>query len=122
MKSTLLVVDDEPPVLKILQTRLKASGYEVLTASDGRDALEKIKANPPDLIVLDVLMPEVNGFQVCRTLKDDPALSGIPILMLTAKDTESDRFWGAEAGADAYMTKPYNAEELLTQIQELLSR
>jgi two-component system, OmpR family, alkaline phosphatase synthesis response regulator PhoP len=120
-KKKILIVDDEPDILFMLQSRLEAHEYDVVIASNGEEALEKARAENPDIILLDVMMPPPNGFQVCRTLKDDPAYKHIPVIMLTAKTTESDQFWGLESGADGYVTKPYNSEELLSKIAELLS-
>ena len=119
-KKKILIVDDEPDILFMLRSRLEAHGYDIVSASSGDEALEKAKTESPDIILLDVMMPPPNGFQVCRTLKDDPAYKNIPIIMLTAKTTESDQFWGMESGADGYVTKPYNADELLAKIVELL--
>jgi len=119
-KKKILIVDDEPDIVFMLQSRLEAHDYDVVGASNGEEALEKTRTESPDVILLDVMMPPPNGFQVCRILKDDPAYQNIPIIMLTAKTTESDQFWGMESGADGYVTKPYNAEELLAKIRELL--
>lgn len=120
MGKKILAVDDEPHIVEMIAARLKANGYEVITAVNGQDALKIIGDDRPDLILLDVMMPPPNGFQVCRQLKDDPNNKDIPIIMLTAKSTESDQFWGMESGADSYITKPYNPEELLEQIRSLL--
>ncbi len=122
MAKKILVVDDEPQIVALLGSRLKTHGYNVVTAQTGAEALKKVKDEKPDLLVLDVMMPPPNGFQVCRTLKDDPEFKNIPIVLLTAKAAESDQFWGLESGADAYVTKPYNPKELLTQIQALLEK
>ncbi len=116
----ILVVDDETEITELLRTRLEHQGYEVVMAHDGVQALSKARTEAPDLILLDVAMPPPNGFQVCRTLKDDKALRHIPVILLTCKSTESDKFWGTESGADAYETKPFNYESLLERIQELL--
>lgn len=116
----ILLVDDEVDLLHLLSARLESKGFSVVTASDGKGALRAVREEHPDLVVLDVMMPAPNGYQVCRTLKDDPELSKIPVLLLTAKSTESDRFWGAESGCDAYLTKPYNAEDLIEKIRSLL--
>ena len=104
-----------------LRLRLEVAGYEVLEANDGEEALKKAKSEKPDLILLDVMMPPPNGFQVCRELKDDPEYRGIPIVMLTAKTAESDQFWGAESGADAYVTKPYSGANLVEKVNNILS-
>ena len=116
----ILVVDDEPHIVKIVEARLKANGYEVITGTNGDEALAKAKEEKPDLIILDVMMPDPNGFQVCRTLKDDPEYCNIPVILLTAKTTEGDKLWGIESGADGYVTKPYNAEVLMGKIKDLL--
>ncbi|MDD2751850.1 MAG: response regulator [Candidatus Omnitrophica bacterium] len=120
MAKKILVVDDEPDIVKLLELRLRANGFEVATAYNGTEALDKVKDVHPDLIILDVLIPAPNGFQVCRKLKDDPKYKEIPVILLTAKTTESDQFWGMESGADKYVTKPYNAEELLQEIKKLI--
>ena len=122
MAKKILVADDEENILAVLEMRLKTKGYQVITASDGETALQKAKENQPDLIILDVMMPPPNGFHVCRALKDDPKYKDTPIILLTAKSTESDKFWGMESGADAYVTKPYNSEELLNKITALLEK
>ncbi len=121
MAKRILIVDDEPDIVKLISMRLKANGYDIATADSGEEALKKVPEFQPDLVILDVMMPPPNGFQVCRTLKDNPAYQKIPILMLTARSTESDQFWGMESGSDAYVTKPYNAEELLTKVKALLA-
>lgn len=122
MPQKILIVDDEPDLLELLEVRLKSSGYLVVSAIDGAEAIPTIKAEKPDLVVMDVMMPNLNGFQACRQLKDDPQFKHIPVILLTAKTTESDHFWGIEAGADAYITKPYNEKELLLKIKELLHK
>ena len=122
MAKKILVVDDEPDIQQLISRRLKSNGYEVATAGSGDEALKKMPEIRPDLIILDVMMPPPNGFQVCRTLKDDPKYQKIPIILLTARSTESDQFWGMESGSDAYVTKPYNPEELLTKVKALLEK
>jgi DNA-binding response OmpR family regulator len=120
MGKRILIADDESGFVMTLRSRLEFEGFEVITALDGKEALEMVPAQQPDLILLDVMMPEVNGYQVCRTLKEDPETSAIPILMLTAKSQESDRFWGIEAGANAYITKPFDMDDLIAKIRYLL--
>lgn len=122
MKKKVLVVDDEPHIVRTLQIRLEANNYTVLVATSGEEALKSVSLNNPDLIILDVMMPPPNGFQVCRQLKNDEKYKNIPIIMLTAKGSESDRFWGIEAGADKYFSKPFNSTELLEAIKELLGQ
>ncbi len=121
-KKKILIVDDDPDILSVLRIRLEANKFGVIAASNGEEALTKAKVDHPDLIVMDVMMPPPNGYQVCRMLKDNPEHNEIPIILLTAKDTQSDKFWGVESGADAYITKPYNAEELIGKVQTLLKK
>jgi DNA-binding response OmpR family regulator len=116
----ILVVDDSPTHLNLMSTPLQNKGYQVITAMDGDEALEKAEREHPDLIVLDIILPKKNGFQVCRQLKTAPATKAIKILMLTSKSQDSDRFWGLKQGADEYMTKPFEAEELLANVAKLL--
>ncbi len=117
----ILVVDDSPTEMKFVMDALDGKGYELVTAADGEEALEKAMAEKPVLIVLDVVLPKKNGFQVCRQLKTAPDTKDIKILMLTSKSQETDRFWGVKQGADEYMTKPFGEEELVANIQKLLS-
>ena len=121
MKPTILVIDDESSVLKVIEKRLQTYNCKIITGTSGEEALDLTKKHNPNLIIMDVMMPPPNGFQVCRMLKDNPEYKKIPIILLTAKSTESDKFWGTEAGADAYLTKPYNADELLEQITILIN-
>ncbi len=120
MGRKILVVDDEPHIVMMLEARLQKNGFEIATATSGAEALAQVKKSRPDLIVLDVMMPPPNGFEVCRMLKEDPVYKNIPVILLTAKSTERDQSLGVSAGADAYVTKPYTPEELLGQIRELL--
>lgn len=116
----ILVVDDEPDINMILATYLSASGYETVSAKDGIEALDMAQSQHPDLILLDVMMPELSGFQVARLLKEDTATRAIPIVMLTAKTQQSDRFWGLESGAAAYLHKPFELSAVLDQVRSLL--
>jgi len=118
----ILAVDDEPKVLAVIKKRLEFAGYEVITAADGPDGLQKARSERPDLIVLDLILPGLNGYQVCRLLKGDRGFSDIPVLMLTARSQEKDISEGLKAGADAYMTKPYDPEEFLAQVAKLLAQ
>ena len=122
MKSKILVVEDEPDAIDLLTFNLKNAGFEVSTAMDGADALKKARLVAPDLILLDVMLPEVDGLEVCKILRRDPATAGIPIIMLTAKAAEIDRIVGLELGADDYVTKPFSPRELLLRIKKLLVR
>ncbi len=121
MAKKILVVDDEEAIVMMVSSRLQNEGYETVSANDGESALKAVQDESPDLIVCDVMMPPPNGFQVCRMLKEDPKTKHIPIILLTAKATESDKFWGSESGADTYVTKPYNPEELLQKVKDLLA-
>ncbi|MFI5261958.1 MAG: response regulator [Candidatus Limnocylindrales bacterium] len=119
MARTILVVDDEQTVLETLAETLEQEGYRVVTAVDGREALARFRAERPDLVVLDVMLPELSGVEVCRILR---AESAVPILMLTAKDSEIDTVVGLEVGADDYVTKPFSLRELLARVRALLRR
>ncbi len=116
----ILIVEDSPTYLRKIADSLQGTGYKIITAVDGEEALEKAVRENPNLIVLDVVLPKKNGFQVCRQLKTSPATQDIKILMMTSKSQDSDRFWGLKQGADDYMTKPYEDKELLTSIANLL--
>jgi len=116
----ILVVDDSPTELQLMVEPLKDRGYQVITATNGIDALETAIKEHPRLILLDVLMPGKNGFQVCRQLKTDPATCDIKIIIVSSKCQESDRFWGLRQGADEYLGKPVNDETLLQHISALL--
>ena len=122
MKPRILVVDDEPEAVELIEFNLKQSGYLVTTAGDGADALKKARTQTPDLVVLDVMLPEMDGFEICKTLRQDGATSKIPIIMLTAKAAEIDRVLGLELGADDYLTKPFSTRELLLRIKKILVR
>ena len=118
----ILVVDDEPDAIELIRFNLKASGYEVLTAEDGEEALAKARKFSPDMILLDVMIPEIDGLEVCKILRRDPATASLPIIMLTAKASEIDRVLGLEFGADDYVTKPFSPRELMLRVRNLLKR
>ena len=122
MKPKILVVDDEPDALELIQYNLKAAGYDVVTAADGEEALKKARASQPALVILDVMLPEVDGLEVCKTLRREPTTSSIPIIMLTAKAAEIDRVLGLELGADDYVTKPFSPREMVLRVKALLRR
>ena len=122
MKPRILVVDDEPEAVELIEFNLKQSGYTVSTAGDGAEALKKARAQVPDLIVLDVMLPEMDGFEICKALRLDAATTRVPIIMLTAKAAEIDRVLGLELGADDYLTKPFSTRELLLRIKKILAR
>ncbi len=116
----ILIVDDTPDIITFLSVRLRAEGFDVYSAFSGIEGIEKAKEIQPDLIILDVVMPQLNGFQVCRKLKSFPEFTNTPIVFLTAKNQPSDRFWGMEVGASAYLTKPVDLRELSKTVKKLL--
>lgn len=115
-----LVVDDEPFICRSLSFVLRKDDYEVFEARNGEEALDVIRSERPDLVFLDVMMPKINGFEVTRTVKSDPELQATLIVLLTAKGQDADRQTGEEAGADAYMTKPFSPTKILEQARVLL--
>jgi len=119
IKTRILVVDDELSIIKFLRANLEAKGYEVLVAVNGAEALQIFEMELPDLVILDIMMPEVNGFEVCRRLRE---WSQIPIIMLSAKGDESDKVKCLELGADDYLTKPFGVEELIARVRAVLRR
>lgn len=122
MKGKILVVDDEPDALELIEVNLKAAGFEVIVADDGREALQKARTVTPDLILLDVMLPEMDGLEVCKTLRRDTETTRIPIIMLTARAAEMDRVLGLELGADDYITKPFSPRELILRVKNLIER
>jgi DNA-binding response OmpR family regulator len=119
MARTILVVDDEPTLRETVVDALEADGFRVIAAADGREALTRFRADQPDLILLDLMLPELSGVEVCRIIR---AESGVPIVMLTAKDSELDKVVGLELGADDYVTKPFSLRELSARIRALFRR
>ncbi|MGH2353657.1 MAG: response regulator transcription factor [Chloroflexota bacterium] len=119
-RARILVVDDSPTDLSLISAPLVAGGFEVITAQDGEEAIAKAAAERPDVILLDVVLPKQNGFQVCRTLKKSAEVGHIPVIMVTGKSQPSDRFWGMRQGADEYVTKPFLPETLVSSIQRFL--
>jgi DNA-binding response OmpR family regulator len=122
MSETILIVDDEPDVLELLVYQLRKAGYKTLSALDGVTALQKARNELPALIVLDLMLPKLDGGEVCRQLKADPRTAPIPIVMLTAKAEEVDRIVGLELGADDYLTKPFSPRELILRVKRILAR
>jgi len=116
----ILVIDDDSLVLKLVETSLQRGGYDVLLASDGEEGLETTRCEHPDLIISDIMMPKLSGFEVCKKLKDDPATSNIMILMVTALNELGDIERGVESGTDDFLSKPVNRLELLTRVKSLL--
>ena len=121
-KRKLLLVEDEEDLAAMVSFRLRAAGYEVAVAYDGEEALEKVKTERPDLIILDLMIPKIDGYQVCDRLKKDPAFSKIPILIFTAKAQQKDIERGKRAGADDYLIKPFQPQDLLEKIRELAQK
>jgi two-component system alkaline phosphatase synthesis response regulator PhoP len=121
MKKTILVVDDEKDITDLLSYNLSKEGYAVITARNGKEALEKVKQKP-DLVILDVMMPEMNGLQVLQELKKDKKTSSIPVLMLTAKGSETDEIVGLEVGADDYIVKPVKIGKIVARVHAALRR
>ena len=122
MASKILIVEDEPDIVELLAYNLHQAGFETDAVLNGADALERVKIEPPDLVLLDLLLPEVDGLEICRTLKRDPSSASIPIIMLTAKGEAIDRIVGLELGADDYITKPFSPREVLLRIRAVLRR
>jgi DNA-binding response OmpR family regulator len=120
MAHRILIVDDEPSIVVPLEYLMKREGYEVSVAEDGPAALEAIAGGAPDLVILDVMLPRMSGFDVCSRIRADPRLRGLKVLMLTAKGRESEMQKGLELGADAYVTKPFSTRDLVARIRALL--
>ena len=120
MQKKILVVDDEKDITETLSFMLKAAGYDVITASDGEEGLKFAKEENPDLIILDVMMPKINGYKIARLLKYDNKYKHIPIIMVTARGQDSDKLIGEETGANEYITKPFEFEEVLKSVRKHL--
>ncbi|MBV6457268.1 MAG: Alkaline phosphatase synthesis transcriptional regulatory protein PhoP [Fimbriimonadaceae bacterium] len=115
----ILVCDDERHIVRLIQVNLERQGYTVVTAYDGKEGLEKIRAEKPNLVVLDVMMPYMDGFEVLKTLRREPEFEALPVIMLTAKAQDKDVFEGYHYGADMYLTKPFNPMELVTFVKRI---
>ena len=122
MKQRILAIDDEPDALALITTNLTGAGFTVSTAENGSEALRKAQNSPPDLILLDLMLPEIDGLELCKLFRRDPVLKDVPIIILTAKSTELDRVLGLELGADDYVTKPFSPRELVLRIKSMLRR
>ena len=122
MASRVLVVEDEPDIRDLLAFHLERDGYQVTRATTGPEALRQLRAAPPDLVILDLMLPELDGLEVCRRLRADPATAALPVIMLTAKGDEVDRVVGLEMGADDYVVKPFSPKEMLARVRAVLRR
>jgi phosphate regulon transcriptional regulator PhoB len=122
MSNKILVVDDEENIVELVKFNLENEGYQVITAYDGEEALKKVEEVHPNLIILDLMLPKLDGFDVCRQIRKDSKLSKIPIIMLSAKGEEIDKILGLELGADDYVTKPFSPRELLARVKAILRR
>lgn len=118
-RTTILTADDDPQLLKLIARNLQLEDYNVLTASDGKQALEQVEAHVPDLILLDVMMPKMDGFTVCQRVRE---FSAVPIIIVTARGQDHDKVRGLDMGADDYLTKPFNIDELLARVRAVLRR
>ncbi len=118
-KTMILTADDDPQLLRLVARNLQLEGYDVLTASDGKQALEQIEAHQPDLVLLDVMMPKMDGFSVCQRVRE---FSTVPIIIVTARGQDQDKIRGLDLGADDYLTKPFSIDELLARVRAVLSR
>jgi DNA-binding response OmpR family regulator len=121
-EALILVVDDDEIVSRTIERSLRAGGYRVAVVHSGVEALKSVRRNPPDLMVLDVIMPGMDGFEVCKQVRADPLMSDLPVLFLTAKSKEQDRIEGLRAGADDYLVKPFNLDELYLRVRAILRR
>ena len=122
MNKKVLIADDEQNIVISLEFLMKREGFEVVVANDGEEAIRRIRADQPDLVLLDVMMPKKSGFEVCQEVKADPALGGVRILMLTAKGRDTEVAKGLALGADAYMTKPFSTRELVDKVRSMLEQ
>ena len=117
-----LIIDDEPHLIESVSYNLKAAGFLAVSAGDGEAALERCRRDPPDLVILDLMLPKMDGLEVCRALRQDPKTRHIPVVMLTAKGSETDKIVGLELGADDYLTKPFSPRELVARVKAILRR
>jgi twitching motility two-component system response regulator PilH len=120
--SRILVVEDSPTVLYMVSRMLAEGGYQVMTAKDGEEAMSLAIKELPNLVLLDVILPKLNGYQVCRRMKSTPATAQIPVIMITSKTKDTDRRWGFEQGADDYVTKPFDARKLLDVVNRFVPK
>ncbi|CAM5246503.1 response regulator [Rhodanobacter lindaniclasticus] len=119
--ANILIIDDSPTDVRVFTTLLERAGHQVAAVSTAEEGIERVRADQPDLVIMDVIMPGMNGFQATRTLTRDPKTQHVPVVMITTKSMETDRVWGMRQGARAFITKPVNEKDLLGCINELLS-
>jgi phosphate regulon transcriptional regulator PhoB len=122
MSGRVLIVEDEPDISGLLAFHLEREGYQVSQSANGLDALQQVRARPPDLVLLDLMLPGLGGLEVCRRLRQDPATAALPVVMLTAKREEVDRVLGLELGADDYIVKPFSPKEVVARVRAVLRR
>jgi two-component system, OmpR family, phosphate regulon response regulator PhoB len=122
MPPKVLIVDDEVDLVRLVQYNLEREGFQVLTAYDGKTTFTRIKEQKPDLLILDLMLPDMSGIKICQQIKDDPKTKALPIIMLTARSSENDRVSGFEAGADDYVVKPFSPKELVLRVKAMLGR
>src|SRR5262245_4532504 len=122
MPRRVLIVEDEPDIRELVVHHLKRDGYQVSAAASGEEALRQVQVSPPDLVLLDLMMPAMDGLEICRRLRQDPATATLPVIMLTAKGDEVDRVVGLEVGADDYIVKPFSPKEVLARVRAVLRR
>lgn len=118
----ILAIEDEDDILEIIEYNLEREGYEVMTSKNGQEGLEKVREEHPDLILLDLMLPDLDGLEICRIIRDEDEIKKIPVIMVTAKDTESEVVLGLGVGADDYVTKPFNPQELVARVKAVLRR
>lgn len=121
-KEKILIVEDEPDIVRMLEYNLKKEGFRTVCASGGGEGLRRVEREHPDIVLLDLMLPEIDGLEVCRRLRQNPDTAGIPVIMLTAKGRETDKIVGLELGADDYITKPFSVAELIARIKAVLRR
>ena len=121
-KNTILLVEDEPSVIELMNIYLSRRGYEIFNVADGTEVMNQVRVVKPDIIILDIMLPKLNGFEVCGLIKSDPALKHIPVMILSALVQKSEIEMGIRMGADLYMTKPFQNTELLANIEKLLGK
>ncbi len=119
MMPTILVVEDTPSAQQLLNQYLQESGYNVINANNGKEALDKVNQQKPDVVITDLVMPGMSGLELCRSLKKDPNTKKLPVIACTSKDQELDRLWGMKQGIDIYITKPYSKEEIIRAVRSV---